>query len=425
MPRRLFNARAWSGGLGVAVLCLVLGVSSAASQASAPTQRWVGAWASSQQIPEPNNALPAGVLNDATLRQIIRLTLGGSQVRVRVSNVFGVTPLVITSARIARPVAIDGPAIDPATDRALRFAGRSGVTIPAGAEVTSDPLALETSAFDSLAVSLHFPMMPSVQTSHPGSRATSYVARGDVAGAVDLTDALRVDHWYNLSGVDVLGAGDRAAIAVIGDSITDGYGVAANSNTRWTDVFAERLQASPTTARFSVLNHGLGGNRVLLDGLGPNALARFERDVLGQTGVGYFIIIEGVNDLGSLTRERSASPQQHADLVHSVTAAYAQMVEHARARGIVAIGATITPFSGSDYYRPPAETEANRNAINAWIRTPGNFDAVIDFDAMMRDPSNPTRLRPEVDNDGLHPSIAGYHAMAETAAEVFSKIDYP
>ena len=421
----LFNARAWLGRLSVGLLCLMLGVGSAAAQVSAPTERWVGAWASSQQVPEPNNALPAGALDDATLRQIVRLTQGGSQVRVRVSNVFGVTPLVITSARVARPVAIDGAAIDPETDRALSFAGRPGVTIPAGAEVTSDPLALEVSALDSLAVSLHFESTPSIQTSHPGSRATSYVARGDRTGAADLPDALRVDHWYNLSGVDVPGGGDRVAIAVIGDSITDGYGVTANSNRRWTDGFAERLQASPATARFSVLNHGLGGNRVLLDGLGPNALARFERDVLGQTGVGYFIIMEGVNDLGGLTRERSAPPQQHADLVHSVTAAYAQMVERARARGIVAIGATITPFSGSDYYRPPAETEASRNTINAWIRTPGHFDAVIDFDAVMRDPGNPSRLRPEVDNDGLHPSIAGYQTMADAAAEVISRIQQP
>ncbi len=421
----LFNARAWLVGLSIGLLCLILGVGSAAAQASAPTERWVGAWASSQQVPEPNNALPAGALDDATLRQIVRLTLGGSQVRVRVSNVFGVTPLVITSARVARPVAVNGPAIDPATDRALSFAGRPGVTIPAGAEVTSDPLALEVSAFDSLAVSLHFASTPSIQTSHPGSRATSYVAKGDMTGAADLPEALRVDHWYKLSGVDVLGGGDRVAIAVIGDSITDGYGVAANSNTRWTDGFAERLQASPATARFSVLNHGLGGNRVLLDGLGPNALARFERDVLGQTGVGWFIIMEGVNDLGGLTRERSASPQQHADLVHSVTAAYAQMVVRARARGIVAIGATITPFSGSDYYRPPAETEASRNAINGWIRTPGHFDAVIDFDAVMRDPDDPSRLRPEVDNDGLHPSMAGYRAMADAAAEVMSRIQQP
>ena len=425
MPPRPVDARAWFGRLSIALLCLSFSLSTAAAQTSAPAERWVGAWASSQQVPEPNNALPAGALDDATLRQIVRLTLGGSQVRVRVSNVFGVTPLVITAARIARPVVVDGPAIDPATDRALTFAGRPGVTIPAGAEVTSDPLALETSALDSLAVSLHFASMPSVQTSHPGSRATSYVAKGDRTGAADLPDALRVDHWYSLAGVDVLGGGDRVAIAVIGDSITDGYGVVANSNTRWTDGFAERLQASIGTARFSVLNHGLGGNRVLLDGLGPNALARFERDVLGQTGVGYFIIMEGVNDLGSLTRERPASPQQHADLVHFVTAAYGQMVERARARGIVAIGATITPFSGSDYYRPPAETEASRNAINAWIRTPGNFDAVIDFDAVMRDPGDPTRLRPEVDNDGLHPSMAGYRVMADAAAEVISRIQQP
>lgn len=424
-PPFTFRNRAFR--LGVALFCLVVSATFAAAQGASPgaTTRWVGGWASSQQVPETYNALPAGALDDATLRQIVRLNLGGSQVRVRLSNVFGVEPLVITSARVARPLAIDGPAIDPDTDHALSFAGHPGVTIPAGAEFISDPLPLGTRALESLAVSLHFRSMPSIQTSHPGSRATSYIASGDVTGAADLPEAERVDHWYNLSGVDVLGGPERAAIAVIGDSITDGYGVPPNSNSRWTDRLAERLAAAPDTAHLSVLNQGLGGNRVLLDGLGPNALARFERDVLGQTGVGYFIIMEGVNDLGWVARDHPATPEQHAELVRSVTAAYAQMVERARARGIVAIGGTITPFSGSEYYHPPAETEADRNAINAWIRTPGNFDAVIDFDAAMRDPGDPTRLRADVDNDQLHPSVAGYQVMADAAAAVLMEVVRP
>ena len=402
------------GRLCIALFGLALGATPGSAQdASARTGRWVGAWAASQMTADVDNALPSGSLDDATVRQIVRLTLGGSGIRVRISNVFGVTPLVITSGSVARPVAVTGSAIDPTTVQSLSFAGQAGVTIPAGAEFTSDPLAREVTALESLTVSLHYAFTPSTQTSHPGARATSYVARGDLVSAAGFPADLSVDHWFNLASVDVLGSGERSAIAIIGDSITDGYGVPANTNLRWTDIFAERLQSEPRSAHLSVLNHGIGGNRVLLDGLGPNALARFERDVLGQTGVGYFVILEGVNDLGHLTRNGPATAQQHADLVHAVTAAYAQMVERARARGIVAIGATIMPFTGSDYYHPPAETEADRNAINAWIRTPGNFDGVIDFDAAMRNPQVPSRLRPEVDNDHLHPSVAGYRAMAE------------
>lgn len=406
--------KAFVGRLCIALFGLLLGATSvSAREASGQTGRWVGAWATSQMVADADNALPAGALDDATVRQIVRLTLGGSGIRVRISNVFGVTPLVITAASVARPVAVTGSAIDPVTVQSLSFSGRPGVTIPAGAEFISDPLALEVSALDDLAISLHYASTPSTQTSHPGARATSYVARGDRVSDAGFPSTLSVDHWFNLAGVDVLGSENRSAIVIIGDSITDGYGVPANTNARWPDAFAERLQSSPATAHLSVLNQGIGGNRVLLDGLGPNALARFERDVLGQTGVGYFIILEGVNDLGVLTRNGPASAQQHADLVHAFTAAYAQMVERARARGIKAIGATIMPFTGSDYYHPPAETEADRNAINAWIRAPGNFDGVIDFDAAMRDPQDPSRLRVEVDNDHLHPSVAGYRAMAD------------
>lgn len=412
MPKNLH--RGLFGRLCIALSGLVISATSVVAQdASTQADRWVGAWAASQMVPDASNSLPTAALDDATLRQIVRLTLGGSAVRVRISNVFGVAPLVIKSARVARPVVGSGSTIEPATDLALSFAEKPGVTIPAGAEFVSDPLTFNVSALESLAVSLHYASTPSVQTSHPGARATSYVAKGDLVNVADLASALPIDHWFNLASIDVLGSADRSAIVVIGDSITDGYGVPANSNTRWTDAFAERLQSSPETARLSVLNHGIGGNRVLLDGLGPNALARFERDVLSQTGVGYFIILEGVNDLGVLTRDGPATSQQHADLVHSITAAYAQMVERARARGVKAIGATIMPFSASDYYHPPAETEADRNAINAWIRTPGNFDGVIDFDAAMRNPDDPSRLRPEVDNDHLHPSVAGYRAMAD------------
>ena len=214
-----------------------------------------------------------------------------------------------------------------------------------------------------------------------------------------------------------------AAIVLLGDSITDGYGVKANTNQRWPDAFATRLQANPKTRGLAVLNLGIGGNRVLLDGLGPSAAARFDRDVLMQAGVSHVLILEGVNDLGGLTRDKPASPDQHAGLVSEITTAYAQMVQKARARGIKVIGATIMPYGASAYYHPDALNEQDRQAVNAWIRAPGNFDAVVDMDRVMRHPAMPDRLAPAYDSgDGLHPSMAGYRVMAEAIPlELFAR----
>jgi lysophospholipase L1-like esterase len=264
-----------------------------------------------------------------------------------------------------------------------------------------------------LAISFHLPAAPARQTSHPGSRATSWFVHGDQARAPELPGARSIVHWYQLAGVDVVAPAGAAAIVTLGDSITDGSGVQPDTDRRWPDYFARRLQADPRTRRLAVLNHGIGGNRMLLDGLGPNALARFERDVLAQPGVRYLILLEGVNDLGTLTRDAPASPEAHRALVDGIIGAYRQMVERARARGIKTIGVTILPYGGSDYYHPDASNEADRQAINAWIRAAGNFDAVVDFDALMRDPANPSRMRADLDADGLHPSLAGYEAMAD------------
>ncbi|MFN4297799.1 MAG: SGNH/GDSL hydrolase family protein [Brevundimonas sp.] len=381
--------------------------------AVADNARWVGAWASSQMVAENEHALPDGAMDNVTLRQVVRLTASGDQIRVRVSNALGDAPLHIRSAEVARSATRDGALVDPATVRPLTFAGRHDVMVPAGAEFNSDPANFPAEALSHLAVTLHVADAPPRLTAHPGARATSRMAPGDQTGAGALTGETTFTRWYLLSGVDVLGPPDAGAIVVLGDSITDGYGVQPDTDTRWPDFLAERLQADPRTTHLSVLNHGIGGNRVLRDGLGPNALARFERDVLGQTGVTHLILLEGVNDLGVLTRDTPATPEAHAALVADMIAAYAQMTARARARGITVIGATITPFGGSDYYRPGAANEADRQAINAWFRTPGNVDAVIDFDAVLRDPDRPTHLRAEYDSDGLHPSIEGYRAMGE------------
>lgn len=404
-------------------LAFVAALGGAPLARSEPASRpgWTGAWASAQMIPDGGNALAPGDLDDATLRQIVRLSGGGPKVRVRLSNLFGSTPLRVTAVRLARAISPDSARIDPASDRAATFAGRPDVIVPPGAEYWSDPVDLPVVAPTDLAVSVHVERGPDRQTSHPGARATSYLVKGARAADPDLVDARKIDRWFALSGVDVAGvdvAGGRragaGAIVLLGDSITDGYGVAPNTNGRWPDALATRLRATPDLKGLSVLNLGIGGNRLLLDGLGPNAMARFDRDVLGQSGARFLVVLEGVNDLGVLTRDGPATPQAHAELVASVTDAYRQMIDRARARGLKVIGATIMPFAGSAYYHPPAETEADRQAINAWIRQPGNFDAVIDFDRTMRDPARPDRLAAAYDSgDGLHPSMAGYQAMAD------------
>lgn len=375
------------------------------------TLSWVGSWACSQQIPEPNNELPADELRKATLRQIVHLSAGGNGIRIHVSNAFGIAPLHLTSVHVAHPVSNRSAAIDPATDKAVTFAGQDDVTIPAGAEYISDPLPYAPDAESDLAISIHYDDAPQRETGHPGSRATSYLVRGDLVSAADLPGAKKVDHWYQLSGVDVAAGDNSFSIAILGDSITDGHGATTNGNDRWPDALAHRLQAAHHN--FGVLNEGIGGNHLLTDGLGPNALARFDRDVLAQAGVQYVIVLEGVNDLGGLARTMEASPAEHAGLVRRIIAAYEQIVARAHAHNLRVIGGTILPYVGSNYYHPDAASEADRQAVNAWIRAPGHFDDVIDFDSVMRDPAHPDRLLPALDSgDHLHPSPAGYAAMA-------------
>lgn len=399
--------------IALALAALALIAASPQAPAREPA-RWVGAWASAQMVADGGNALPPEALKDSTLRQLVRTSLAGKRLRVRLSNAFGRAPLAISGVHVARAIAAGSPRIDPASDRAVTFAGLGAVTIPAGADYLSDPVDLEVPALASLAVSIRFEEPPPVLTGHPGSRATSYILAGNALSAADMSGARTVDHWYQLSGIDVVAGGKAAAIAVLGDSITDGYGVKPNTDARWPDFLMARLQASPRTRSVSVLNLGIGGNRMLEDGLGPNAMARLERDVLTRDGVKYLIILEGVNDLGTLTREAPVSADEHRRFVGRMRQAYAQIVARARDRGIKVIGATILPYGGSAYYHPSAANEADRQALNAWIRSPGNVDAVIDFDAVMRDPRRPNLLRADYDSgDGLHPSIAGYKAMAQ------------
>jgi hypothetical protein len=287
-------------------------------------------------IAEGDNALPADRAGAITLRQVVRVSAGGDRVRIRLSNAFGTRPLAIGGAHVARSVS-------PGTSRIeggarLTFAGQSGAVIPAGAEIYSDPVAFAVSAGADLAISLYLPEAASPQTGHPGSRATSFTLAGNAVADETLAGATPTTHWYALADVEVAGAPVAGTIVAIGDSITDGYGVKPERNSRWPDILAERLRAQPATRAIGVIDAGIGGNRMLLDGLGPNLISRFDRDVIARSGVRWAIVLEGVNDLGVLTRDAPATPAQHAAVVAQMTAAYTQIVARAHVHGIRVIG---------------------------------------------------------------------------------------
>ena len=389
-----------------------------AAAAQAATPHWVASWFTGQQIVEPENMLPPAALRDSTLRQVVRLSIGGSGYRVVVSNAFGAEPLHLYAVHTAKPA---GPGvIDPATDRALTFSGRPDVVIPPGASYVSDPVTAPVAPFADMAITIRYGEPPAVETGHPGSRATSYVVPGDHVADATLDGAATVDHWYQITSVEVMAAPDARAVAAVGDSITDGRGSVTNGNTRWTDFLAQRLAAGRRTRHTAVLNAGFGGNRLLNDIKGPNALARFDRDVLAPPGVASLIVLEGINDIGTLTIDHPVAPEDHDLLVKRMIGAYEQIAARAHAHGLKAYIATVMPFMGTPFYHPDAANEADRTAVNAWIRSQKLFDGVIDFDSLMRDPLRPDRLNPAYDTgDMLHPSPAGYRVMGEAAARMF------
>lgn len=361
---------------------------------------WIGSWVSAQQLTEPHNLPPEPGLAHATLRQVIQLALGGERLRFRFSNEFGDAPLTLRRAHVA--LSAGGSAIEPRSDAPLTFGGRASVTLQPGKTITSDEIAMDVSALSNLAITLAFDgALPSALTGHPGSRTTSYLQPGDQVSAPALPAAQGTEHWYFLSEIDVLTDARARAIVVLGDSLTDGRGSTTNQNDRWPNLLSRRLLAQPETSLISVLNQGAGGNRVLEQGLGVPALARFERDVLGPPGVRWAVILEGINDLG-------ASPPATAA---ALIAAFREMIAMSHARNIAVIGGTILPFAGADYFTP--EGEAARQAFNHWLRSSGELDGVIDFDQLTRDPAAPTRLSAAVDGgDHLHPCAEGYRIMA-------------
>jgi lysophospholipase L1-like esterase len=352
---------------------------------------------------------PAPGLADATLRQVVHVSLGGTRLRVRFSNAFGAKPLTVLSAQVAAPSG--RAAIRAESRKPLAFGGRASVTIPQGAPMVSDAVDFDLAPHGDLAVTIRVKDPTDAVTGHPGARCTSYLQAGDAVAEPDLSRAAHTAHWYYLCGVDVdVTDGEAATVAVLGDSFTDGRGSPIDGNGRWTDHLARRMHHGAWAGRIGVLNHGLGGNRLLNDGLGPSALARLDRDVLAQPGVRWLIVQEGINDLGN----RSATARD-------VIGAYEQIIRRAHARGIKVFGATILPCAGSFYFNP--ELEAARQEVNAWVRGSGHFDAFIDFDAATRDPRQPSRLSAAVDGgDHLHPGPEGYKIMADVVdLELFGK----
>ncbi len=385
----------------LAVLCTLLLFFIPLTDASAGPAKWVGTWSTAPQLVEPNNNPPSPGLSHNTLRQIVRVSLGGDTLRMRFSNEFSTSPVTLNKVHLA--LSLGQGAIEAATDRVLLFNGKPTVTMEPGAAATSDPLPFSLPPRTDVAITIHFAETSADVTGHPGSRTTSYLLAGDQTSRTDFSGAVRTDHWYVIHTIDVKAPDSSAAIVLLGDSITDGRGSGTNKQNRWPDELARRLQEHSPTQQVAVLNQGIGGNCVLGSCLGPSALNRFERDVLAQSSVRWLIILHGINDIGGA---------QGTGVSSKLISAYTQMIHSAHAHGILVYAATLLPMGGSSYDTPAHEAE--RQSVNQWIRRSGLFDAVIDLDRALRSPADTLRLRPEADTgDHLHPNETGHRLMAE------------
>jgi len=380
---------------------------SGASTQTAPAQT---APAVTAPAPAPPARPPAFVygVTDTTLREIVHVSIGGPVLRVIFTNEFGTEPLTIGAAHVA--ISQGGSSINLVSAAGLTFGGHTSVIIPPGALVVSDPATVNLPAASDLAISLFLPAQTITHLSQHGSAdQTSYTAPGNVVGAQILDSPTEIRSWPFVKGVDVKVSAHSAAIVAFGDSITDGAFVALNSNGRWPDELARRLLADKRTADLGVLNEGIGGNRILHDVAGPSALARFDRDVIAQSGVRYLIILEAINDIGHAYDTHRIYDVVSAD---DLIAGYVQMAERAHTHGIKVYIATLTPYVGAGYASPAGEQV--RQAVNQWIRTTSQIDGFIDFDKATQDPANPAMFLPAFDHgDHLHPSDPGYKAMGD------------
>jgi lysophospholipase L1-like esterase len=394
--------------LAIVLLTAVSTVSAQSTAAKPSPASWVGTWATSPFDGDPWHTIPT--LVESTLREIVHTSIAGKSVRVRLTNEFGTEPLRIDAATIAISGGVSS--IDAASLHDLMFGGSPSIVIPPGAEVLTDSVAMATPASANLTISIYLPLQQVSDVSvHSSAQQDNFIQRGNHVRDASFAEPIVTPSWYFLKGVDVEPANAHAAaIVAFGDSITDGALSTENANHRWTDYLSTRLQSHPATAHLAVLDEGIGGNCVLIHCVGQNALARFDRDVLSQAGVKYVIVLESINDIGTLHNPNLPNYKLTAE---DLEQGLAQLVARAHEHGIAVFGATLTPYKGAGYFTENGERI--RQAVNHWILTAGVFDATIDFDKATGDPANPLTFASQYDSgDHLHPKDAGYAAMADS-----------
>lgn len=403
------------------MMALAVGCTLMAKGKQRVSGEWIATWATATEFTGKGDMPKSGTLTDKTIRQTVRVSIGGEVLRLHLSNEYSKEPVEIKSIYIAdldndpaRGEAVDvaniGININAKTAKYLKFNGKKSVTIPAGGTVVSDQLAYPLKPLQRLSINISYGATPVNATSHRGSRTTSYIIKGEAAPKADFTKNLeREDHWYNIATIDVMREGCEA-IAIIGNSITDGRGTTTNLQDRWTDFLADCLQADEAKRNISVLNLGIGGNAVCFGGLSDPAVKRFDRDCLGQAGVKTIVVFEGINDLGGTNGDAEMRAKK-------IIECYKEFIKKAHDRGMKIYGATISPYFKSFYDNGDPFREAARQYINKWIRESKAFDGVLDFDAVVRDPNNPSLVQERYQMDWLHLNPAGYEALGKYAAE--------
>ena len=402
---------------------LVLVVCCVWAQSASAQDHWVTTWAAAPQPffagfrPGADTQPPS--FKDQTIRMIVRTSLGGTRARVTLTNAHGHTPLDIGAAHVALRRAQS--AIVAGSDRRLTFNGRPSVVIPPGAQMLSDPVDVNVPQLGDVVISLHIAGETKQPTMHFTGLHTTYIAKGAAVAQPMFDEATTMPSYYFLSSLEIRAPLEAGTIVAFGDSITDGATSTNDANASYPGVLAARIATTSGAPKLTVVNQGISGNRLLIDGVGANALARFDRDVLGMSSVKWLILLEGINDIGRSTGPGGdgapAAPVTADDLIGALK----QIVDRAHAHGIKVVGCTLTPYEGAAYYSDAGENI--RQAVNRWIRTAGAFDVVVDFDKVTQDPANPKALRPAFNNgDKLHPNDAGYKAMAEAVGlEIFNE----
>ena len=365
---------------------------------------WVGTWGTAPQLVERHNNPPAPGLANNSLREIVQVSIGGKKVRLKLTNEFSTEATEIKAIELSiAKTSGSSSEIDETSTVQLTFDGKTSVTIPAKGMITSDAVKFPIKDRQNVAITIHYGSVSPSVSGHPGSRTTSYLKEGNTT---DFTGAIRTDHWYNIQTLEVEASKKAGAVAILGNSITDGRGSTTNEQNRWADVLSRRLLANKATNKVGVLNMGIGGNCVLRGGLGPTGKDRYHRDLFGQEGVKWIILFEAVNDLGS--------SWNGVKTAESIIEVYKDIIDEAHQKGIRVYGATITPFKGNNYYS--ADHEKGRTTLNEWIRTTELLDGVIDFDQAVRNPQDPEAMQKEFlfENDWLHFNAKGYETMGNS-----------